>query len=440
MVSGRSIMRRLALSLSASCAVASPCFADQKIGSAVSIEKDVRGATAERSARLDVGDEIYVDEILTTAAESRGKFTFDDRANLQMGPSSRVKLDNFVYSGNSGVVFNATKGVFRFVSAPGEHKRYEVRTPTATIGVRGTTFGVRATRGRTDAVLIDGAIEVCQASGGNCRTLDTPCTFVTVTDAGVTRPRTLRSNDWRFDSNSCRLPGPRGGNEPTQPPDAPPTDGASPPPAYDWGGLSIGFNAGAAVGDAEFADPVPMRGAGFLGGLKLGYNWQVTPHIVAGFETDAEYRSGIGGGTNGQGSASNTRGGYLGTFRARLGYAFDRWLVYGTGGLAYGHIIAPKNFSGANVIGPAYAQGISQNNPFLPGWTVGGGVQFALTDRLSVKAEYLYVRLQHDLPLYATNVAPYSVGVCNISGLHSIRVGASFGFSLNDLLSSASAR
>lgn len=391
--------------------------------------------------RLDVGDEVYIDEILTTSAASRGKFVFDDRTDLQMGPSSRVKLDNFVYSGNTGVVFNAAKGVFRFVSSPGGHKGYEVRTPTATIGVRGTTFGVRATPRRTDAVLIDGAIEVCQASGGNCRTLETPCTFVTVTASGVTRPKTFRSNDWRFDSNSCKLPGRRGGNEPASPGAAPPPPGATPldaasaPSAYDWSGLSIGFNVGAAVGDAEFADPVPMRGAGFLGGLKLGYNWQLTPHVVAGFETDGEYRSEIGGGTNSHGTVSSTRGGYLGTFRARLGYAVDRWLVYGTGGLAYGHIIAPKTFSGANLIGPAYAQGTSQNNPFLPGWTVGGGVQFALTDHLSVKAEYLYVRLQHDLPLYTTSVTTYPLGICNISGLHSARIGVSYGFSLKDLLS-----
>lgn len=441
-------MRRFVLPLSALCASNIPAMAEQKIGAAASIEKDVQGASAGRSMKLKAGDEVYFDEVLTTAAASRGKFTFDDRTNLQMGPSSRVRLDSFVYAGNNGVAFNAAKGAFRFVSAPG-HKAYEVRTPTATIGVRGTSFGVRAASGRTDAVLYDGAIEVCQASGTNCRTLEAPCTTVTVTDSGVTAPRTVGARDWSFDA-TCKgapPPGQRGDSLPPPPsggapmgPASTPTDFASAPPAYNWGGLSFGFNVGTAVGNAEFADPVPMNGVGFLGGLKLGYNWQILPSIVAGFETDAEYRSEIGGSTNGHGTVSGSRGGYLGTFRARLGYAFDRWLVYGTGGLAYGHIIAPRTFAGANLLGPAFAAGTSTNNPFLPGWTVGGGLQFALTENLSVKAEYLYVKLQHDYPTYATNVALYPVGVCNISGLHSIRAGVSYGFSLGDIFSGASRR
>jgi outer membrane immunogenic protein len=428
-------MRRFVLFLLASCALVSPSLANQRIGSAASIENDVRGAISGREERLAVGNEIYADEVLTTGVASRGKFVFDDRTDLQMGPSSRLKLDSFVYSGNSGVSFNAAKGVFRFISAPGGHKDYHVRTPTATIGVRGTTFGVRASRTRTDAVLVDGVIEVCRANGGSCRVLDVPCTTVTVTAGGVTRPKAVGSNDWTFDG-SCK-PGRQGGNEPPRsiggPPPSPPDD----EPPVDWSGFSFGFNAGTAIGAAEFADPIPLHGAAFQGGPKLGYNWRLTPNIIAGFEADAEYRSEIGGGSNGLGWASNSRGGYLGTFRARIGYAFDRWLVFGTGGLAYGHIIAPKSFSGFNVITAGYTAGTSQNNPFLPGWAAGGGVQYALTDNLSVKAEYLYVKLQHDLPLYSTNVTAYPVGVCNISGLHSIRLGVSYGFSLKDLAAAA---
>lgn len=438
-------MRRTAISITALCALAAPSFAEQKIGSASTIEKDVHGATTDRSMKLRAGDEVYFEEVLTTGAASRGKFNFDDRTNLQMGPSSKVRLDSFVYAGNNGVAFSAAKGAFRFVSSPA-HKNYEVRTPTATIGVRGTAFGVRARQGSTDAVLYGGVIEVCQASGANCRILDKPCTTVTVTDAGVSAPRTVGKKDWSFDK-TCKgapPPGPGGNDVPPPPPGDVPPGGPSPfdlgSVPVNWGGLSIGFNVGTAIGNAEFADPVPMNGVGFLGGLKLGYNWQVLPNIVAGFETDAEYRSEIGGSTNGHGTVSSTRGGYLGTFRGRLGYAFNRWLVYGTGGLAYGHIIAPRTFSGANLLGPAYAFGTSQNNPFLAGWTVGGGVQFALTSNISVKAEYLYVKLQHDYPTYATNVALYPVPICNMSGLHSIRAGVSYGFSLTDLFSGTPGR
>ncbi|WP_283469801.1 FecR family protein [Methylosinus trichosporium] len=154
-------------------AIASPAVAATKIGRASSIEKDVRGDTGAGARKLAVGEPVHADEVLTTASASRGKFVFDDRADLAMGPSSRVKLDSFVYSGGSkGVVFNAAKGAFRFVSSPKGGHDYDVRTPTATIGVRGTRFAVRVLGGRTDAVLYGGVIEVCSIASGQCRTLD----------------------------------------------------------------------------------------------------------------------------------------------------------------------------------------------------------------------------------------------------------------------------
>ncbi len=207
-------MRRLFAALAVSAALASPAMAELAIGAAASIEKDVRGETAARAANIVVGDEIFAQEVLLTGSDSRGKFVFQDRTDLQLGPSSRVKLDNFVYSGENGVAFNAAKGLFRFVSAPAAHKDYVVRTPNATIGVRGTIFGVRVVFGRTDVVLYDGAVEVCAIDGGGCRLLGSPCTFVTVSGGAVTQPQTLGRGDWSFD-DSCgggqRAGGGRGG-------------------------------------------------------------------------------------------------------------------------------------------------------------------------------------------------------------------------------------
>ncbi|MBY6240121.1 FecR domain-containing protein [Methylosinus sp. Sm6] len=419
-------------------ALASPALAATKIGGATSIEKDVRGDTGAGAQKLGVGDAVYADEVLTTAAASRGKFVFDDRTDLQMAPSSRVKLDSFVYSGNKGVVFDAAKGAFRFVSAPAGHKDYNVRTPTATIGVRGTGFAVRVIGGRTDALLYSGVIEVCSRATGQCRTLDAACTFVTVSRSGVTQPKGVGKNDWTFDS-TCRVPGRRGDNSP--PAGAPPMGPGGPsgdeppaPPSFGFGGPSFGFTVGSAIGDGEFADPVPMNGAGFLGGLRLGYDFQPTPDILVGFETDAQYRSDLGGGSNGHGTISGVRGGYLGTFRGRLGYVFERWLVYGTGGLAYGHILAPRSFSGAGVINSFPTYGTSQSHEFVPGWTIGGGVQFALAPGLSLRAEYLYIRLQHTNPTYMTTASPIPAEVCTKTAMHGLRVGVDFGFSALDLL------
>lgn len=433
-------MRRLVVALAILAFFTSPSRAAPNIGSATAIEKDVRGESDGRTAKIGVGDAVYADEVLSTGAESRGRFVFEDRTDLQLAPSSRVKLDKFVYSNDKTAVFSATKGALRFISAPAGHKDYEIRTPNATIGVRGTSFAVRVRLGRTDAVLYDGVIEVCPIGGGACRTLDTPCTFVTVASGGATAPAALGSGDWSFD-DSCKVPGRRAGETPPlapmTPPPATPASTASP---IDWSGPSFGFDAGTGVGGGEFADPVPMNGAAFLGGLRFGYSFALTKEIIAGFETDASYRSDLGGGSNGHAQASSARGGYFGTARIRLGYAFDRLLVYGTGGLAYGHIIAPRSFSGYNVIAAPYTYGTNRENPFLPGWTVGAGAQFAITDNVSVRAEYLYAKLQHYLPLYDTNTSPLPYATCTVSALHSIRVGVNYGFSLKDLLSIATPR
>ncbi|WP_457795514.1 FecR domain-containing protein [Methylocystis sp. S23] len=432
-------MRRIAVSFSLLCALSLPAFAEQAIGNAASVERDVQGVADGRSARLSTGDAVYFDEVVTTGAESRAKLAFVDRTTMQMGPSSRVKLDSFVYSGGSGVGFNAARGAFRFVSASGGHKPYEVKTPTATIGVRGTIFAARVlSGGRTDAVLYSGAIEVCDTAGV-CRILDKPCTFVTVTGAGITEPRTIGKNDWSFDKACKGAPPP---SDPAAPPPGapvPPPPGGGEPP-INWGGPTIGVTLGPTIGDGSFADPVPMNGAAFAGGLKLGYMLPLWVNIVGGFETDFQYRSEIGGSTNSHGTTSGSRPGYIGTARVKLGYAFDRFLVYGTGGFAYGHIVAPKTFSGPNVLGPAYSFGTSVNNPFLPGWTVGAGVSYALTRNISVNAEYLYIKLAHDYPLYNTSAALYSVPVCNISGMHSIRFGANLSFSPADILPAGAAR
>ena len=272
-----------------------PSLAQERIGGAAAIQNDVRGAVSEGVTKLNVGDGVYANEVITTAADSSGRFTFKDRTDVQIGPVSRVKLDDFVYSGERPAVFSATKGVFRFISAPAAHGAYEVHTPTATIGVRGTSFGVRAVSGRTDAVLYGGVIEVCQASGGKCRTLDSPCTFVSVTNRGVTDPRKLGSKDWSFD-NSCKLPR-RSDNRPGDP--GTPLPGDAPPaqPPLQWTGFHIGVTGGSSIGSTKFADPIPLDGAAFSGGLTLGYNWQATPNILVGFESDFGFRGGIGGGS-----------------------------------------------------------------------------------------------------------------------------------------------
>jgi len=76
----------------------------------------------------------------------------------------------------------------------------------------------------------------------------------------------------------------------------------------------------------------------------------------------------------------------FGTFRGRLGYAWDRWLVYATGGLAYGSIYTGQDSCGSAGPGSIATCG----RKWQSGWTLGGGVEAFLAPRWSAKLEYLY--------------------------------------------------
>ena len=203
------------------------------------------------------------------------------------------------------------------------------------------------------------------------------------------------------------------------------------PAVYNWTGFYIGGNVGYGWHDptATFtpndpgvgalgvfigqSPPISFNIAGALGGLQIGYNWQFNRTWVAGLEADFDFASIKGNGSanyiaNNGGSPVNSTASektkWFGTVRARLGYLpTPNILVYGTGGFAYGKveqnasIVNPSTlagFAGANgnclVNSTCYAGTSSRTRA---GWTAGAGAEYALTNKWTVKAEYLYVNL-----------------------------------------------
>jgi outer membrane immunogenic protein len=146
---------------------------------------------------------------------------------------------------------------------------------------------------------------------------------------------------------------------------------------------------------------------GFTGGGQVGYNQQFGS-IVAGLEADINYadinarRSGssnfaIGGVTGSEALSSRNATDYFGTLRGRVGFLpMERLMVYGTGGLAYGNVDTSTsaafttNVPGVGSFASTY--GGSHSSTQL-GYTVGGGVEYAVTDNITLKGEYLYVDL-----------------------------------------------
>jgi outer membrane immunogenic protein len=160
---------------------------------------------------------------------------------------------------------------------------------------------------------------------------------------------------------------------------------------FSWTGFYAGINGGYVWGPSNWSDPAvgvdsgKFNTSGGLVGGQLGYNWQ-TGAVVLGIETDADWMS-VKGRTAGLGGVCVLDGGgqcqtqqnWVGTTRARAGYAFDRWLPYVTGGVAYGNIQAVQStgtFTNTNV-----------------GWTAGAGLEYAIDRNWSAKLEYLHVDL-----------------------------------------------
>jgi outer membrane immunogenic protein len=198
------------------------------------------------------------------------------------------------------------------------------------------------------------------------------------------------------------------------------------PPAFSWQGGYVGVYAGALLGEGRFhfLDQAPLRGAGFVGGGTLGYNWQWTPSLVLGLEADFGYRGEIDAETVSGIYPGPTDSGVLGTLRGRAGYAFTpRWLAYATGGFAYGTNFVPKTFSSGHF---GIAGEDATGGTVRAGWTAGAGIEHELFDRVSVKAEYLYVWLAGSSVGYSSNIGPVSAGVSS-SG-HIVRGGLNYRF------------
>ncbi|MFL5184480.1 MAG: outer membrane protein [Microvirga sp.] len=201
-------------------------------------------------------------------------------------------------------------------------------------------------------------------------------------------------------------------------------------PVFTWTGFYVGaqigygWNAndndivlpsGFVVQSGDFGD----SGDGFLAGVHAGYNVQLGSFVV-GVEGDVE---GVFGDDNddvviiGPGGAVFTNYGFAGnaldwqgSIRARAGFAFDRALIYATGGFAFA--------------GVSDGFGILGNDDTLSGWTLGAGIEYAFTNNLTTRLEYRYTSYEGGDNFF-DNV---SLGSNDIE-FHTVRAGISYKFS-----------
>jgi hypothetical protein len=121
-------------------------LADSKIGVAAAAKNQVQGILGGSSRPLSAGSELFSNETVRTGEASQAQLLFLDQTNLSVGARSEVKLDRFVYNPDrktGNVVIETSRGAFRFVSGSQNPRSYTIKTPFATIGVRGTIFSTQ---------------------------------------------------------------------------------------------------------------------------------------------------------------------------------------------------------------------------------------------------------------------------------------------------------
>jgi outer membrane immunogenic protein len=148
----------------------------------------------------------------------------------------------------------------------------------------------------------------------------------------------------------------------------PPAETYNPAPAWSWTGPYVGLQGGYGWGGSTIGN------SGWLGGAYMGYNFQTATNWVVGIEGDASAT-----GKSGTAATITVSNPWNATVRGRVGYAFDRFMVYGTGGVAFGGVNSN--------------QSSNSESATKAGWTVGAGVEALLTQNITGRLEFRHTNL-----------------------------------------------
>jgi hypothetical protein len=143
----------------AALAVCPSALAQSQIGAAAAVRNQVSATQGSQERRLATGNPVLTNDRIRTGADSVAQLLFADQTTLSVGPRSEVTLDRFVYDPNRStgdVGVSLTTGALRFVSGQQDPRSYQVRTPVATIGVRGTIVDFLFINGRMFGILDEG--------------------------------------------------------------------------------------------------------------------------------------------------------------------------------------------------------------------------------------------------------------------------------------------
>jgi outer membrane immunogenic protein len=177
-------------------------------------------------------------------------------------------------------------------------------------------------------------------------------------------------------------------------------------PAYNWTGAYIGGNVGGAWGQFDFSPTATdnvlgttsgafnssFSNSSVIGGIQSGYNWEVG-NLLLGIEQDLQFTGlkqsftlAAPAGSFATGDSFSSKIDFLSSTRGKIGWVWDRFMLYAAGGLATGVMDTTATYV-------PQAISFTDAHKFHTGYTVGGGAEYAVTNNVSFGVEYRYLNL-----------------------------------------------
>lgn len=173
---------RIAAALGAVLVVVGAVSAWAASGTALGVKPDAEADKGGDVRVLTVGSDIFIGDNVVTGPKGQVQIKFSDSTELVVGPNSKLLIEDYLLRDDQSagkLAINALAGTFRFATGEADHDKYVIKTPTGTIGVRGTEFDFLVLGLLTKVILYNGAVALCNFDD-QCVSLTNTCDVGTI--------------------------------------------------------------------------------------------------------------------------------------------------------------------------------------------------------------------------------------------------------------------